>query len=156
MAVEEAFWQTLGTQSGEEKPTERESFSAFLVDTVNFTGSGTLLHFLHYTQALRFLPIQSLLLDKAILPRLSINIFISQELEFFRRSHIANIFTIPFSEDDVNLLQGSLCGLRVGEVDYGEKASVDDGEEEVGSPLDVADHYGSYHYDYCERGSVLV
>lgn len=60
-------------------------------------------------------------------------------------------------EDDVHLLEGSEGGFGVEEVDGGDHDGVDDGEDEVGLPLDVVEaDRGNHDNLYIWSGSLFI
>jgi hypothetical protein len=60
-----------------------------------------------------------------------------KERQLFCSLHVAHILQMTLGEDQINLFKrASLC-FRIEDVDEGQKASVDDGEKEIGAPLDV-------------------
>lgn len=61
--------------------------------------------------------------------------------------YIGHVFIIPLGEDQIDFLKRAVRGLGVEEVDEGQEARVDGGEEEVGAPADAGDHDGGHHYD---------
>lgn len=119
------------------------------------TCSLPLLDLHQHPQLLRLL-LRPHLLHKSILPRLPINALIRQEFQLPRRPHVADVLTVPLREDDVDFFEGATGRFGVSEVDDGEEAGVDDGEEEVGAPVDVGDHDWGDHDDDWIRGLVFV
>ncbi len=91
--------------------------------------------------------LRSHILHKPILPRLRINALIRQEFQLLCRFHVSDILDVALGEDDVDFLERTSGGFGVCEVDHWEEAGVYDGEEEIGAPVDVGDHYGGYHHD---------
>lgn len=86
-------------------------------------------------------------LHKPILDRHPLNLLVAQKRQLPRGPHITRLLQIPLREDEINLLEGATGRLGVEEVDDGEEAGVDDGEEEVRAPADAADHDGRDHDD---------
>ena len=92
-------------------------------------------------------PLGPHVLHKPILPGLCIDTLISQILQFFRRLYVADLLYISLCEYDIDFFERATGCFGVGEVDEREETGVDQGEEEVGAPMDVRDHYGGDHYD---------
>lgn len=88
-----------------------------------------------------------ILADKPILPRLLVDLGIGQERHLLARTDIAHVLTIPLGKDEVDFLQASLARLGVEEIDDGEEGRVDDSEDEIRRPADVAQHDGRDHDD---------
>ena len=72
-----------------------------------------------------------LLRRETVLASLGIDFCIAQEGELLGCVDISHLLDEALGEDDVDLLQGTVLGLWVEEVDDGQEASVDCGEEEV-------------------------
>ena len=99
-------------------------------------------------QLLRLLvPFGPHFLHKPVLPGLRIDTLIGQILQISRRLHIADLLHISLCEYEVNFFERATGCFGVGEVDEREETGVDEGEEEVGAPMDVRNHYGGDHYD---------
>lgn len=92
-------------------------------------------------------PLLLILIHKPILPRHSQNLRTIQIRHVLRSLHIADILQISLGEDKIDLLERATLRLGVEEIDDGDEARVDDGEEEVGAPADVGDHDGRDHDD---------
>lgn len=60
-------------------------------------------------------------------------------------AHIADVLGVTLGEDDIDLLQRAVGGLGVEEPDEGDEQTVQDGEEQVGTPANVGDHDGGDH-----------
>lgn len=74
-----------------------------------------------------------------------LNLLVGQKRHFLGRPDVAHVLEVALGEDKVDFLQRSASRLRVEEVDDGEEARVDDGEEQVSSPTNTADHDGGHH-----------
>ena len=72
-----------------------------------------------------------LLGSEAIFASLRVDLCIVQERKLLGCIDVGHLFDETLGEDDIDFLEGAVLRLRVEEVDNGQEASVDCGEEEV-------------------------
>ena len=84
---------------------------------------------------------------EAVLAGLGVNFLVGEVWELLSGGDVRHVLHVTLGEDDVDLLEGSLLGLWVEEVDDWEEDGVHRGEEEVGTPTDVGKHGWSEHDD---------
>lgn len=78
-----------------------------------------------------------------------LDLFIREPGQFLGRPHVAHLLDIPLGEDEVDLLETAVRGLRVEEVDDGDEGGVQRREEQVRAPVD-AGHHDRGDHDYGE------
>jgi len=82
---------------------------------------------------------------EAVLDGLGFDLVVGELREFLGSADVAHVLAVALGEDDIDLLQTAASGLGVEQNHGGNEDGVHDGEEELGSPLDVGDHDGSDH-----------
>lgn len=85
--------------------------------------------------------------DEAILVGIGLDLLGSEVRQLLGGSDVRHVLDEALGEDDVDLLERTVRGLGVEEVDDGKEATVHDGEEEIGSPANLVDHDGRDHDD---------
>lgn len=83
--------------------------------------------------------------NETVLDSLALDLLLVQEGELLGSLDVRHLLDVTLGKDDINLFQRPSSRLGVEEVDDGQEAGVDRGEEQVGSPADVADHDGRHH-----------
>lgn len=105
--------------------------------------TNSLLHILLLLAMNRLLVLTSLIVrrNETVLTRLRFDLCLGQARELLRGLDVAHLLHVSLCEDEVDLFQASLCGLRVEEPDEGEEDGVEYCEKEVGTPTKVSALY---------------
>lgn len=72
-----------------------------------------------------------LLGSEAIFASLRVDLCVVQEWKLFGCVDVGHLFDETLGENDIDFLEGAVLRLRVEEVDNGQEAGVDRGEEEI-------------------------
>lgn len=86
-------------------------------------------------------------INESVLTSHLLNFSVVEVRKFVRSSDVGHLFDEALREDEIDLFERALLGLRIEEIDDWKEAGVDNSEEEVGSPLDVCNHDRRDHDD---------
>jgi len=86
-----------------------------------------------------------ILVDEAVLSSHGVNLSVGQEWHLLGGTDVGHLLQVSLGEDQVDFLQTALLGLGIEDVNDGQEAGVDNGEEEVRTPTNVGEHNGGDH-----------